>query len=298
MNIILLHDFDPLKEYVWGTPKGVRVQLEKEGHAVVSHPSFPNPQNKPGSRNCDLSTIVANDYDLMLVMQCGPSVVMNRQLELLHNNSNLKIFLELADEPQCYEHNQGRIDHVDAMFTPDLRCYKAYVSRGYNCHFMTHWCDDSIFYYDESIQRENRCVTTCCVVSEELSHAFGEQFVAKRGLNNEENTQLYNSGTIVFQCARHDEITRRIMEGGGCKNAVITNRISAETGIYDMFLEDEDICYYSNMSELTAKLTKLLNDDDYRNKLSNNIYNKIQTDHLVKHRTKQILDEFDRQTKE
>ena len=102
-----------------------------------------------------------------------------------------------------------------------------------------------------------------------------------------------NSGTIGYQYARYNEITRRLFEMGGCNLAVLTNRISPETGIYDIFVDDVDIAYFSDMDECLYKMNKLINDNDYRNKLASNMYNKVTKNHLVGNRVDQILKVFE-----
>lgn len=57
---------------------------------------------------------------------------------------------------------------------------------------------------------------------------------------------------------------------------------------------DEDICYYSSVEECIEKAKKLLIDDEYRNKLSNNIYKKITENHLAIHRANSLIEEYSR----
>lgn len=285
MNIALVYDFNPHNPDKWNTPIGIGKSFEKRGHNVKHYALNP--------KACDFLELHANvdKHDLIFFCWCGPSPSFDLGLKLLREKTKTKLFLELGDEPQTKIDNQERIKYVDAFFTPDLRCHKEYSSRGLPSHWMTHWCDDTIFYKKENTNRQNICVTSCIgyrPLIEEFSNIFKDKFV-NRHVWNFDNTDYFNSGTFTYQFARFDEITRRIFEAGGCGNAIITNRISAETGIYDLFVEDEDICYFSTGQEAYEKMIRLYEDHDYRNKLANNIYKKITENHLVGNRIDQIL---------
>ena len=47
---------------------------------------------------------------------------------------------------------------------------------------------------------------------------------------------------------------------------------------------------FSDEAEAFEKMRRLYNDDDYRNSLANNIYKKINENHLVGNRVDQILE--------
>ncbi len=287
MNIAIVYHYNPDVQNEWGTPQGIENNLKLQ-HKVDRYLLDP--------KNCNFSQLIDNSnyYDLIIIFYAGPSSSFDKELQILRKNTKCKIFLELGDEPQTFSHNQQRINFVDALFTPDLRCHNHYKSKGYNSYWMTHWCDNNIFYHEPKIEIENVCVTTCGdrpPYTNVLNNFFKDKFINKK-INFYENTKFYNSGTVVFQYARWDEITRRIFEGGGCKKAILTNRISKETGIYNLFKEDEDICYYSSEIECVNKLAKLLNDHDYREKISNNMYNKIINNHLTSNRCELMIGVF------
>jgi len=286
MNIALAYDFNPLNPDKWNTPIGIGKSFEKKGHNIKHYALNP--------KACDFSELFANadSHDLIFFCWAGPSPSFDQQLKLLKSKTKTKIFIELGDdEPFGRRNVENRINHVDAMFTPDLRCHTDYVNMNLPSNWMTQWCDDSVFYKKENANRQNICVTSCLgyrPLIQEFSNIFKDKFVNKH-VWNFDNTDYYNSGTFTYQFARFDEITRRIFESGGCGNAIITNRISAETGIYDLFVEDEDICYFSTGQEAYEKMLRLYNDHDYRNHLATNIYNKITKYHLVGNRVDQIL---------
>lgn len=80
------------------------------------------------------------------------------------------------------------------------------------------------------------------------------------------------------------------MEAGGCKLAVVTNRISEGTGIYNMFKDGVDIMYYDSMESAEKKINMLLEDDYLRNALAENLYNKVNARYRTAIVCEQILD--------
>jgi len=278
-------------ETEWGTPSSIKSAFKKLGHETVLYKLDPH--------NCNLSELIDHsaNYDFVVAFYAGHSPSFDNELKKLFDCNKTKILLELGDEPQTMMGgcNKNRINAAHLIFTPDYRCHEYYKQNNYNSVWLTHWCDEDVFYYDPTILTCNKIITTCghrpCVP--ELENTFKHNFVNKR-IEEHDNTSFYNSGSVVFQFARFDEITRRIMEGGGCKKAVLVNRISPETKMYDLFVEDKDICYYSSVEECIEKAQKLLNDDEYRNKLANNIYKKVTENHLAIHRAKSLIEEYNK----
>jgi hypothetical protein len=288
MKIAMSWYFDPLEKQEWSTPLGLHNSFKSSGCSIDKYHFHP--------QRCDLSELrsKADDYDLIFFCMAGPSESFDNELKLLKASTKTKIFMEFGDDiPQHITGSnffKTRKYYVDGIFTLDLRCHNSYLEEGLPSHWMPVWCDDSIF-YKQDVARDNVCVTTCLgqrPLLDEFKNRFGDKFKHKK-VFGDNNSNFYNSGTFTYQFARYDELTRRIFEAGGCGNAVITNRISKDTGIYNLFIEDEDICYFSTADEAYEKMIKLYGDDEYRNKLSTNIYNKILNNHLVGHRAKQVL---------
>lgn len=282
MNIGFVAEFSAIIEF-WSTPKGIKISLEKLGNNVIEFGYDPN--------NCNFDELISreNEYDFLIVFSCGPHPTLDSELRRLKQSISKKILLELGDEPQTKWMNSGRIEHADALFTPDLRCHLDYKSRGFNSHWLTHWGDESIFEYDERVVRENKCITTCGDRGLDLiKNKFGDLFVNRR-IPIEENREFYNSGTICLQRSRSNEITRRIFEAGGCKLAVVTDYIPDDTGIYDLFKHGVDILYYNSIEEAINHIDTLLRDHDLRNQLSNNIFNKVNQLHRAETRSNQLI---------
>lgn len=283
---IAWHHEDGIKEY-WDTPRGISIAFEKLGHEIGEYGFDP--------KNCDLSRLIKDveNYDFILIMYAGGSDTLDSEIKKLRKLTKKKILIEMGDEPQTNGSNQVRLQYADAIFTPDLRCQKNYISRGINSYWLTHWGDEFMFDYDETIPRQNRCVTTCGqrYGTDYIKSNLGDYFLNER-IPVEENKKFYNSGTVSFQFANFDEITRRVMEAGGCKLAMVTNAISPETGIYDIFKHEEDILYYRDPNEAINCISRLLSDHNLREKLANNLYDKINKFHRSKIRCEQLLKIF------
>ena len=288
MKIALAYYFDEGVEQVWGTPFGLGLAFQKKGHYIAQYALNP--------RACDMSKLMrdADLYDMIFFCWAGPSNTFDEQIKILKSKTKTKIFIEAGDDiPYGRQHHENRVKHVDAIFTPDLRCHIKHLTQHLPSYWLPCWCDNEIFYKNVDLTRQNICVTTCgdrpfCDL---LKEKYGDRFQNRR-VWNRENTEFFNSGSIVYQYARYGEITRRLFEAGGCGNAIITNRVPADTGIYKMFVEDEDICYFSTEQELLEKMERLFIDHDFRNKLSENMYNKISNKHLVSHRVDRIVEVY------
>lgn len=266
----------------WSTPIGIKIALQKLGHEAIDFGYHPD--------DCNLEDIIKrqDEFDFVLVFSCGPHPSLDSELGRLKCNISKKILLELGDEPQTQWMNATRVLIADAVFTPDKNCAVQYRERGINAHWLTHWGDEYIFEYDGSIPRENKCVTTCGDRGLELIEKnLGDLFVNKR-ISPEENRSFYNSGSICLQRSRFNEITRRIFEAGGCKLAVVTDFLP-HTGLSDIFIHNEDILYYSSIEQAYEYIKLLLEDNDLRNSLANNIYHKINKYHRAITRAQEII---------
>lgn len=284
MRILMTWHYNKDVEEFWSTPQGIYECFSRMGYYIDKFPFDPN--------NCDFSNVIEKQslYDLFLIFYAGPSESLSKQIQKVKNDTNLKVILELGDEPQTFHWNQERALVADAVLTPDLRCYHHYKQKNINAYWMTHWGDEKIFYPNPIIGKKNICVTTCGNRNgvDYIQKNLKDKFINKR-IPADQNNEFYNSGTVSFQCCNFDEITRRIFEIGGCRLALVLNHISPETGIYDLLIDGEDVLYYSNPQEAVDKINLLLNNFDLREKLSYNLHNKVQNNHRAIHRCEKII---------
>ena len=75
---------------------------------------------------------------------------------------------------------------------------------------------------------------------------------------------------MVIQNSRWKEITRRIFEGMACGKLVITDRLSNETGLSEMFIDGEDIIYYDEMFDCIEKMNYYNENEEERERIAHN----------------------------
>ena len=125
---------------------------------------------------------------------------------------------------------------------------------------------------------------------------MGESFVNVRfsgPLAGEKNGNLFRESKIVFQFAKYNEVTRRIFEGAACGALVITNAITPNTGIYDIFEEDKDMIYYRSAWDCLEKIKYYLVHDKEREKIAYNAHKKVMTAHTLRHRVDTMLNKIE-----
>lgn len=279
--------FDDRVDHIWSTPVGFENALRKQNYTVTRYGFDPH--------NCNFNKIIdeSKNLDFVFFMLAGPASKFDEELKHLKQNSNIKILMELGDDLPNSNCHHNRLMYLDGIFTSDYRCDQIYKSKKLPSVWFPCWCDDAIFYKDKTVGKNNVCVTTCGdrPYVETIKRLFPNKFLNKKVWYHD-NTKFFNSGTISYQYARYDEITRRLFEAGGCDLAILTNRISENSKIYDLFKEDHDIVYFSTETECIQKMTRLFYDEEFRNKISSNMYKNIQQNHLIEHRVNQLISFF------
>jgi len=271
----------------WNSCSCIAYEFERLGHTFDYYPFDPD------NTNFDKLITNAHKYDFLYMGVAGPHQSFDNELQKLRSKTSTKVMMEFGDDIPTSNFFIFRKTLTDHIITPDLRCCKKYLDEGFSAHWHPNFCDPNI-YYKINQDRKNICVTTCGhnrPLLKEFSEMFGEKFIAKH-VSPQDSANFYNSGTFTYQYARWNELTRRIFEAGGCGNAVITNRLSEDSGIYDLFPEDECVAYFSTPKEAYEKMIKLYEDDDYRNYLANNLYKTVIEKHLVQHRVQKILEAY------
>jgi spore maturation protein CgeB len=92
----------------------------------------------------------------------------------------------------------------------------------------------------------------------------------RNGLDAKEHTEFLNTGLMVIQNSRWKEITRRIFEGMACGKLVLTDRLSDETGLRDIFIDGEDIVYYDEMFDCIEKMNYYNENEEERERIAHN----------------------------
>lgn len=284
MKIALLSDYS-LDEYLkygkekfWSTPKGIYDAFVNDKR-VSEIKWYPNPSKDKSFGFNELK----KQYDsgkfipeIIFWMSCGPFPD-----ELFHkiNFPKSKLVVDCGDEPQTMNYNHQRTKNADLILTPDVDCYLHYKSLGYDAIFTSHWTDLNIYYPSFTDYEPFDVVSSMYgergeVVSY-LQENLGKSFYNKIGLIDVENGDLFRNGKIVFQKSRYGEVTRRIFEGMSCEKLVITDRLSSNKQLDEIFKEDEEIVFYSTKEEALEKIQFYLNNDRERNRIAENGYKKV-----------------------
>ena len=284
MKIALLSDYsiDEYKKYgkekFWSTPRGIFDAFVSDKR-IAEIRWYPTPSNDKSfgfnqlKKQYDSGEFIP---DIILWQVCGPAP---DELFDKNNFPKSKLVVDCGDEPQTFHYNQKRTKNADLILTPDIDCYLHYKSLGYCTIFTSHWTDLNIYYPSFTNYEPFDVVTTMYgdrgEVVKYLQEKLGSSFYLKNNLKDIENGDLYRNGKIVFQKARYGEVTRRIFEGMSCKKLVITDRLNSNKQLEDMFIEDEEIVFYSSKDEALEKIKFYLNNDYERNRIAENGYKKV-----------------------
>ena len=166
--------------------------------------------------------------------------------------------MEAGDDPQNFTRNLIKAPWFDLILSPDIRSVNAYNQQGYNAVWWTHFADTNI-HYSLNTEPQYIAVSSRGAGSSEildmLAHHYEGQVINQNGWQGEEHTKFLNSGKIVIQHSRWGEITRRIFEGMACGKLVITDRLSKETMLENLFVDGKDIILYDDLLDCAEKDT-------------------------------------------
>ena len=180
---------------------------------------------------------------------------------------------ESGDDPQNFERNFPKSNRFHYTITPSKQSAEEYRNRGINAEWINHFADTMV-QFPMNIESKYVAVTTRGFGNSEFLDYltnWAEGAVGNRnGLNAEEHTKFLNSGLMVIQNSRWKEITRRIFEGMACGKLVITDRLPAETGLSEMFIEGEDIVYYDEMFDCIEKMNYYNENEEERERIAHN----------------------------
>jgi hypothetical protein len=285
MKIAMLSDYS-VKEYLeygqekfWSTPRGIYDAFKADSR-VDEIRWYPTPSMDPSFGFVELKKQYKSKEfipDIILWMSCGYFPLLDELFDK-NNFPKSKLVVDCGDEPQTAHYNKKRAQNADLVLTPDVECYLHYKTMGYDVIFTSHWTDLNIFYPSFTLYEPFDVVTSMYgergeVVSY-LQEQLGSSFYLKNNLTDIENGDLYRNGKIVFQKARYGEITRRIFEGMSSKKMVITDRLNKNKQLEDIFIEDEEIVFYSSKEEALEKIKFYLNNDKERNRIAENGHKK------------------------
>ena len=209
--------------------------------------------------------------------------------------------MESGDDPQNFERNSTKAHKFDLVLTPAHDSYLKYTSRGYNTLWWTHFADSTIHVpyngftpFDDLPKVRSTRGPGGSHLMDHLSSIMPDKFINRNGLSGYEYGDFLNSGFIVFQHSRWQEITRRIFEGMACGKLVITDKLPDYTMIDELFTENEDIVYYSNVSECISKINYYISEEGKVEalKIAENGFNKVINNHTQVQRVESIIKKY------
>jgi len=203
---------------------------------------------------------------------------------------------ESGDDPQNFERNYPKANRFHYTITPDKQSAIEYRNRGINAEWVNHFADTMV-QFPMNIEPKYVAVTTRGTGNSQFLDYltnWGEGAIGnKNGLGAKEHTEFLNSGLMVIQNSRWKEITRRIFEGMACGKLVLTDRLSEETGLSEIFIEGEDIVYYDDMFDCIEKMNYYNENEEERERIAHNGMMKV----LHNYTQVQIVDKLIKQYK-
>lgn len=209
--------------------------------------------------------------------------------------------MESGDDPQNFERNSLKAHKFDLILTPAHDSYVKYINQGHNTLWWTHFADTNIHrpyngftpFDDLPKVRSTRGIGGSHLM-DYFSQIMPEKFINRNGLSGFEYGDFLNSGFIVFQHSRWQEITRRVFEGMACGKLVITDKLPEHTKINDLFVENEDIVYYTNLGDCVSKINYYLSEEGKGEalRIADNGFKKVLSNHTQVQRVESILKKY------
>jgi hypothetical protein len=209
--------------------------------------------------------------------------------------------MESGDDPQNFQKNSTKAHKFDLILTPAYDSYIKYNELNFSTIWWTHFADTNIHKpyttftpFDELPPVRSTRGPGGSQLMDYLSQIMPTKFINRNGLSGQEYGDFLNSGKIVFQNSRWQEITRRVFEGMACGKLVITDKLPSHTCIDQLFEEDVDIVYYSNLSECISKINYYLSPEGEQQalRIAENGFNKVIKNHTQVQRVEILVQNY------
>lgn len=298
-NIAFIFAYRPTD--VWSTPLSVVAEFQKLGWKVNIYSLFDSDDNYVDTNiNLLIQGYKAKEFipDIVMYMDWG-----RYDSPLLDKKQIPEAYwiMESGDDPQNFERNSSKAHKFDLVLTPAHDSYLKYKQMSVNAIWWTHFADSNIHKpyssftpFDDLPPVRSTRGPNGSELMDYLSQIMPERFINRNGMSGEEYGDFLNSGFIVFQHSRWQEITRRIFEGMACGKLVITDRLPEHTHINNLFVEGEDIVYYSNVYECISKINYYLSSEGKQEaeRIANNGYNKTINNHTQVQRVDELIKHY------
>jgi len=272
----------------WSTPQSLINEFISRGHFVCR---FHLTKFKEF-----LQGLSENDFDIIITMD-WKGIDLPQDIHSQIPKTSFKI-RECADTPQNFKAHLPYIKNYNLLLTPDYGSHEKYIAEGVSCLWFNHFADTSIHKIYDGKDGMPPVRSTRgqggSQIMDALSAIMPDKFANKNGLIGSDYGRFLGQGKIVIQHSRWGEITRRIFEGMACKKLVITDRLPEHTKINELFIENRDIVYYDNFSDLISKINYYLcpEGEGGREYIANNGYNIVVNNHTQYNRVNDILNSY------
>ena len=204
---------------------------------------------------------------------------------------------ESGDDPQNFERNYPKANRFHYTITPDKQSAIEYRNRGINAEWVNHFADTAV-QFPMNLEPKYVAVTTRGFGNSDFLDYltnWAEGAIGNRnGLGPKEHTEFLNSGMMVIQNSRWKEITRRIFEGMACGKMVLTDNLSPETGLRDMFIDGVDIVYYDDMFDCIEKMNFYNENEEEREKIAHNGMMKVLHNYTQVQVVDKLIEQFNK----
>lgn len=288
---------------VWSTPLSVVREFERRGWDTKIYSLFDQHDNYVDN---NIQTMI-NDHnsgnftpDIVMYMDWG-----RFDSPLLDKTKALKSYwvMESGDDPQNFERNSPKASRFHLVLTPAYDSCAKYKASNIDALWWTHFADTTIHkpysgftpFDDLPLVRSTRGPGGSELM-DYLSQIMPDRFVNRNGMSGEEYGDFLNSGQIVFQHSRWQEVTRRVFEGMACGKLVITDRLPEHTHMNDLFVENEDIVYYENVYECISKINYYLSAEGKSDaqRIAENGHKKVMENHTQVQRVDAIIEKYNK----
>jgi len=285
-KITFIYDHKPNE--TWSTPLSLLNEFKERGWEteIVSIPNGDDSQ---------LQLWIQQDTptDIVLFMDWGrfDSKWLDKNLK-----TNSFWIQESGDDPQNFERNYPKANRFHYTITPDKQSAQEYRNRGINAEWVPHWADTMV-QFPMNLEPQYVAVTSRGKGGSEFldyltnwaEGAVGNQ----NGMDAKQHTEFLNKGLMVVQNSRWGEITRRIFEGMACGKLVLTDNLSPEKGLRDIFIDGEDIVYYDDMFDCIEKMNYYNENEEERERIAYNGMAKVIANHTQIQRVDKLIEKFE-----
>ena len=285
-KITFIYDHKPNE--TWSTPLSLLNEFKERGWETEIVPI-------PSGDDSALQLWIQQDIptDIVLFMDWGrfDSKWLDKTLK-----QNTFWIQESGDDPQNFERNYPKANRFHYTITPDKQSAEEYRNRGINADWVPHWADTMV-QFPMNLEPKYVAVTSRGIGGsaflDHLTH-WAEGAVGNRnGMEAKEHTEFLNTGLMVVQNSRWQELTRRIFEGMACGKMVLTDRLPESRGLEELFIDGQEIVLYNDMFDCIEKMNYYNENEEERERIAYNGMTKVIANHTQIQRVDKLIEKFE-----